>query len=40
MAVSGDATTETFRVIDLTGVFANAVLGGLTARAERLDPVG
>ncbi len=32
--------TETFRVIDLTGVLANAVLGGAMARAERLDPVG
>jgi uncharacterized membrane protein YeiH len=40
MAVSGEAITETFRVIDLTGVFANAVLGGVMARAERLDPVG
>jgi uncharacterized membrane protein YeiH len=32
--------TETFRVIDLTGVLANAVLGGAMARAARLDPVG
>jgi uncharacterized membrane protein YeiH len=40
MAVSAEAITETFRVIDLTGVFANAVLGGVMARAERLDPVG
>ena len=40
MAVSGAALTDTFRVIDLTGVFANAVLGGVLARAERLDPVG
>lgn len=40
MAVSGAAITDTFRVIDLTGVFANAVLGGVLARAERLDPVG
>jgi uncharacterized membrane protein YeiH len=40
MAVSDAAITETFRAIDLTGVFANAVLGGVLARAERLDPVG
>jgi len=40
MAVSGEAVTETIRVIDLIGVFANAVLGGVMARAERLDPVG
>ncbi len=40
MAVPDEAITETFRVIDLTGVFANAVLGGVMARAERLDPVG
>lgn len=32
--------TETFRVIDLIGVLANAVLGGVVARSERLDPVG
>jgi uncharacterized membrane protein YeiH len=29
-----------FRVLDLTGVFANAVLGGLIARREGLDPIG
>jgi uncharacterized membrane protein YeiH len=40
MAVSDAAITETFRAIDLTGVFANAMLGGVLARAERLDPVG
>ena len=40
MAVADEAITETFRFIDLTGVFANAVLGGVMARAERLDPVG
>lgn len=28
------------RVIDLVGVLANAVLGGIVARRERLDPVG
>ena len=40
MPASGAAITDTFRVFDLTGVFANVVLGGLLARAERLDPVG
>jgi uncharacterized membrane protein YeiH len=34
------AITETFRVIDLIGVLANAILGGVLARRERLDPVG
>lgn len=29
-----------FRGIDLTGVLANAVLGGVLARQERLDPIG
>lgn len=32
--------TEVFRTFDLTGVFANAVLGGLIARHEKLDPIG
>ncbi len=32
--------TDLFRVLDLTGVFANAVLGGVIARRTRLDPVG
>jgi uncharacterized membrane protein YeiH len=31
---------EFFRVIDLVGVFGNAVLGGVVAREERMDPVG
>jgi len=35
-----DDLSELFRVLDLTGVFANAVLGGLIARKERLDPIG
>ena len=34
------AVTEAFRAVDLTGVLANALLGGVVARAERLDPVG
>lgn len=32
--------TDLFRALDLTGVFANAVLGGVIARSERFDPVG
>lgn len=32
--------SELFRVLDLTGVFANAIIGGLVARHERLDPIG
>ena len=35
-----DGVDEVFRVLDLAGVFANAVLGGVIARRERLDPVG
>ena len=40
MAASSAALSDLFRAIDLTGVFANAMLGGVIARAERLDPVG
>jgi uncharacterized membrane protein YeiH len=40
MSVSGEVITEGFRFIDLLGVLANAVLGGVMARSERLDPVG
>jgi uncharacterized membrane protein YeiH len=40
VAVSGSALTDTFRVVDLTGVLVNAVLGGAIARAEKLDPIG
>ena len=32
--------TDLFRALDLTGVFANAMLGGVIARREKLDPVG
>ena len=32
--------TDLFRALDLTGVFANAVLGGVIARRTKLDPVG
>ena len=28
------------RIVDLTGVLANAILGGLIARAKKFDPVG
>ncbi|BBX96167.1 trimeric intracellular cation channel family protein [Mycobacterium lacus] len=31
---------EFLRVVDLTGVFGNAVLGGIVAREQRMDPVG
>jgi uncharacterized membrane protein YeiH len=40
MAVSDAAISQGLRWIDLTGVFANAILGGVVARSERLDPVG
>jgi len=40
VAEAGEAVAQGIRVIDLIGVFANAVLGGVVARAERLDPVG
>jgi uncharacterized membrane protein YeiH len=39
-AVSDVPVTDLFRALDLTGVFANALLGGVIARRERLDPVG
>ena len=32
--------SELVRVVDLSGVFANAVLGGVIARREKFDPVG
>jgi uncharacterized membrane protein YeiH len=38
--VSGFPVSDLFRVLDLTGVLFNAVLGGLIARQEKLDPVG
>jgi uncharacterized membrane protein YeiH len=40
MVDAGGGVTDLFRALDLTGVFANAVLGGVIARRERLDPVG
>ncbi|KRE43573.1 trimeric intracellular cation channel family protein [Knoellia sp. Soil729] len=38
--MSSAELNEAFRVLDLTGVFANALLGGVIARRERLDPIG
>ena len=38
--VSPAELNEAFRVLDLTGVFANALLGGVIARRERLDLIG
>lgn len=38
--VSPAELNEAFRILDLTGVFANALLGGVIARRERLDPIG
>lgn len=32
--------TDLLRALDLTGVFANAMLGGVIARRQRFDPVG
>jgi uncharacterized membrane protein YeiH len=40
MAVADAAISQGLRSIDLVGVFANAILGGVVARGERLDPVG
>jgi uncharacterized membrane protein YeiH len=40
VALSGVPVTDLFRALDLTGVFFNAVLGGVIARQEKLDPVG
>jgi uncharacterized membrane protein YeiH len=35
-----DSVTELLRWVDLTGVLGNAVLGGVLARTQRLDPIG
>lgn len=40
VAGSSAALSDLFRFVDLTGVFANAMLGGVMARTQRLDPVG
>lgn len=38
--VASVPVSELIRVVDLTGVFANAVVGGVIAGREKLDPVG
>lgn len=38
--MSAVPVTDLFRVLDLTGVFTNAVLGGVIARRAKFDPVG
>lgn len=38
--VTSAPVADALRGLDLTGVFANAVLGGVIARSARLDPVG
>ncbi len=40
MALPEAAVTEALRLVDLTGVLANALLGGVVARAARFDPIG
>lgn len=40
MPLLDPSVEEMFRVVDLTGVFGNAILGGLLARAARFDLIG
>jgi uncharacterized membrane protein YeiH len=40
MSLSADSLTEIIRFVDLAGVLANAILGGIAARSARLDIVG
>jgi uncharacterized membrane protein YeiH len=40
MSATPEKVDGILRVLDLTGVFANAVLGGVIARREKLDPIG
>jgi uncharacterized membrane protein YeiH len=40
VVVGTEPVSEALRWLDLTGVLANAVLGGVIARSARLDPVG
>lgn len=40
VALAGLTLADLFRAVDLTGVFGNALLGGVVARKEKLDPVG
>lgn len=39
-ALADIAPTTLFRMVDLTGVLANGLLGGMVARANRFDPIG
>jgi hypothetical protein len=38
--MSNVVVTDLFRAVDLSGVFANAILGGVIARRTGLDPIG
>jgi uncharacterized membrane protein YeiH len=38
--MTGDPVSDALRVLDLIGVFANAMLGGVIARTARLDVLG
>ena len=40
VAIADLTMTDLFRAVDLTGVFGNALLGGVVARKAKLDPVG
>ena len=40
MTLSADSMIEIIRIVDLAGVLANAILGGIAARSARLDIVG
>jgi uncharacterized membrane protein YeiH len=40
LTTSSATLNDLLRAVDLTGVFANGLLGGAIAREERLDPVG
>ncbi len=40
VVASVQLVSDVINVLDLSGVFANALLGGAVARAHRLDPVG
>ena len=40
VAVRDVPVSDLLRALDLTGVFANAMLGGVIARREKLDPIG
>ncbi|OCB38936.1 hypothetical protein A5676_14615 [Mycobacterium malmoense] len=40
MALADLTMADLFRAVDLTGVLGNALLGGVVARREKLDPIG